>query len=71
MMILGGSIIPPLQGILSDTAQHAVSGMSGIHFSYIVPVIGFGYLTFFAWKAGFELKKQGINIDHIEASGAH
>jgi FHS family L-fucose permease-like MFS transporter len=71
MMILGGSIIPPLQGILSDTAQNAVSGMSGIHFSYIVPVFCFSYLAFFAWKAGVELKKQGINVDNLEAGGGH
>jgi FHS family L-fucose permease-like MFS transporter len=71
MMILGGSIIPPLQGVLSDSAQHAVSGMSGIHFSYIVPVFGFAYLAFFAWKAGSELKKQGIDIDKLDASGGH
>jgi len=63
MMILGGSIIPPVQGILADT--------SGIHLSYIVPVIGFAYLAFFAWKAGALLKKQGIDIDHIDASGGH
>ncbi|MDB5134634.1 MAG: sugar transporter [Mucilaginibacter sp.] len=63
MMILGGSIIPPLQGVLADT--------SGIHLSYIIPVIGFAYLAFFAWKAGFELKKQGIDIDKMEASGGH
>lgn len=63
MMILGGSIIPPLQGVLADT--------SGIHLSYIIPVIGFAYLAFFAWKAGFELKKQGIDIDHVQASGGH
>jgi MFS transporter, FHS family, L-fucose permease len=71
MMILGGSIIPPLQGKLSDTAQKAVHGMSGIHLSYIVPVFCFAYLAFFAWKAGFELKKQGIDIDNVEASGGH
>jgi FHS family L-fucose permease-like MFS transporter len=45
--------------------------MSGIHLSYIVPVIGFAYLAFFAWKAGSVLKKQGIDIDHMETSGAH
>ncbi|MDB5000199.1 MAG: sugar transporter [Mucilaginibacter sp.] len=67
MMILGGSIIPPLQGILADTTSNVVSGMSGIHFSYIVPVIGFAYIAFYAWKAGSELKKQGINIDEVEA----
>jgi FHS family L-fucose permease-like MFS transporter len=63
MMILGGSIIPPVQGILADSA--------GIHLSYIVPVIGFAYLAFFAWKAGTELKKQGIDIDNMETSGGH
>jgi FHS family L-fucose permease-like MFS transporter len=63
MMILGGSIIPPVQGILADT--------SGIHLSYIVPVLGFAYLAFFAWKAGAVLKKQGIDVDNMEASGGH
>lgn len=63
MMILGGSIIPPVQGILADT--------SGIHLSYVVPVLCFSYLAFFAWKAGFELKKQGIDVDNLEAGGGH
>jgi FHS family L-fucose permease-like MFS transporter len=63
MMILGGSIIPPVQGILADT--------SGIHASYIIPVIGFAYLAFFAWKAGSILKSQGINVDDMEAGGGH
>ena len=71
MMILGGSIIPPIQGVLADRSANAVAGMSGIHFSYIVPVFGFAYLAFFAWKAGSVLKKQGIDIDNMEASGGH
>jgi FHS family L-fucose permease-like MFS transporter len=71
MMILGGSIIPPIQGVISDSAANLIPGMSGIHFSYIVPVIGFAYLAFFAWKAGSILKKQGIDIDNMEASGGH
>jgi FHS family L-fucose permease-like MFS transporter len=71
MMILGGSIIPPLQGILADTAQNLIPGMSGIHLSYIVPVFCFAYLAFFAWKAGSELKKQGIDVDNMEAAGGH
>ncbi len=50
MMILGGSIIPPLQGKIADGAGNVVPGMSGIHFSYIVPVLGFAYLAYFAWK---------------------
>jgi FHS family L-fucose permease-like MFS transporter len=71
MMILGGSIIAPLQGILSDTAQNAVPGMSGIHLSYVVPIFCFAYLAFFAWKAGVELKKQGIDVDKIDLAGGH
>ncbi len=71
MMILGGSIIPPVQGILADTTATSFAGISGIHLSYIVPVFGFAYLAFFAWKAGSVLKKQGIDVDNMEASGGH
>ena len=71
MMILGGSIIPPVQGILADTTQHSFSWISGLHLSYIVPVFGFAYMAFFAWKAGSVLKKQGIDVDNMEASGGH
>ena len=60
MMILGGGIIPPLQGKLSDVI--------GIHNSYIIPVICFGYLTLFAVLVKGILKKQGIAIDDLELS---
>ncbi len=63
MMILGGAIIPPVQGILADT--------SGIHLSYIVPVICFAYLAFFAWKVSGVLRKQGFDVNKIEAEGGH
>jgi FHS family L-fucose permease-like MFS transporter len=63
MMILGGSIIPPVQGFMADTI--------GIHQSYIVPVLGFAYIVFFAWRVRAELIKQDINIDHVEVSGGH
>lgn len=71
MMILGGSIIPPLQGKVADGAGNVVPGMSGIHFSYIVPVIGFAYLAYFAWKVSHELRSQGIDLDHVEVKGGH
>jgi FHS family L-fucose permease-like MFS transporter len=71
MMILGGSIIPPVQGILADSTATSFPGISGIHLSYVVPVFGFAYLAFFAWKAGSVLKKQGIDVDNMEASGGH
>jgi FHS family L-fucose permease-like MFS transporter len=71
MMILGGSIIPPLQGKIADGSNNIVAGMSGIHFSYIVPVLGFAYLAYFAWKVSRELRSQGIDLDHVEVKGGH
>ncbi len=55
MMILGGGIIPPLQGKLSD--------ILGIHHSYIVAALCFAYLTFFAIAVKGILKKQGLDYD--------
>ncbi len=63
MMILGGAIIPPIQGKLADS--------QGIHMSYIVPVLGFAYLIFFAWRVSGILKSQGIDVENIEAEGGH
>jgi MFS transporter, FHS family, L-fucose permease len=63
MMILGGGIIPPIQGKLSD--------IIGIHQSFLVPVLCFAYLAFFAFAVKGILKKQGINYDDQTASGGH
>ena len=71
MMILGGSIIPPLQGKIADGSNNLIQGMSGIHFSYIVPALGFAYLIYFAWKVSRELRSQGIDLDHVEAKAGH
>jgi FHS family L-fucose permease-like MFS transporter len=63
MMILGGGIIPPIQGKLSD--------IIGIHQSYIVAVVCFAYLTLFAVLVKGILKKQNIDVDTIEVDGSH
>ncbi len=63
MMILGGGIIPPIQGKLSD--------IIGIHQSYIIAVVCFAYLTLFAILVKGILKKQNIDVDAIEAEGSH
>jgi FHS family L-fucose permease-like MFS transporter len=57
MMILGGGIIPPIQGKLADIST------VGIHQSYWVTVICFTYLAFFAFIVKRMLKKQGIDYD--------
>ena len=63
MMILGGGIIPPLQGKISD--------IIGIHESYIIPVFCFAYLAFYGFIVKGILSKQGINVDALEAEGSH
>ncbi len=65
MMILGGAIIPPIQGEMADNP------LIGIHKSYLVPVIGFVYLVFFAWKVSGVLRNQGIDVENIQAEGGH
>ena len=63
MMILGGGIIPPLQGKISD--------IIGIHESYFIPVLCFAYIAFYGFAVKGILKKQNINVDAIEAEGGH
>lgn len=64
MMILGGGIIPPIQGKLADYLQSSssIEGF-GIHNSYWVAVICFAYLAFFAVSVKNVLRKQGIDYD--------
>ena len=42
MAILGGALIPPIQGIVADSL--------GVHLSFIVPIFCYFYLAFYAWK---------------------
>ena len=63
MMICGGGLVSWLQGYVSEFV--------GIHASFIVGVVCFVYLAFYAWRCGAILKKQGIDLDQIAASGGH
>jgi FHS family L-fucose permease-like MFS transporter len=42
MAILGGAIIPLIQGAVADAI--------GIHYSYFVPIICYVYLAYYGWK---------------------
>jgi len=63
MMIMGGGVISLLQGYLAG------NGLLGIQYSYIVGVVCFAYLAFYAIKAKSILQKQGIDFDAKIASG--
>ncbi len=48
MSILGGAIIPPVQGAVADAI--------GVHMSFVVPIVCYTYLAFYGWK-GYLQKK--------------
>lgn len=58
MAVLGGALLPPLQGHIADRidAQHAAAGViasavrSGIQIGFIVPLIAYAYVAFYGWK---------------------
>ena len=64
MMILGGGIIPPIQGKIADflQANSSIDGY-GIHQSYWVAALCFAYLAIFAFVVKKLLQKQGIDYD--------
>jgi FHS family L-fucose permease-like MFS transporter len=61
MMILGGAVIPPLQGAVGD-------GAIGLHNSYLVAAACFAFLAFLALKLKSVLKKQGLDFDQTVAA---
>ncbi|AZI33028.1 MFS transporter [Kaistella carnis] len=63
MMIMGGGIVSWLQGMLAD--------YTNIHISYIVGVICFAYLAFYAVTVTKILKNQGISLDQIKNEGGN
>ena len=62
MMILGGAVIPPLQGALGDKTS--------MHHSYLLAAACFAFLAFLALKLRGVLKAQGLDFDE-QLSGGH
>jgi FHS family L-fucose permease-like MFS transporter len=65
MMIMGGAFISLLQGYLAGKER------LGIQTSFIVGVLCFAYLAFYAIRAKAILKTQGIDYDKLESGGGH
>ena len=63
MMIMGGGLVSAGQGLLAD--------IIGIQFSYVMGIICFAYLAFYAIKAKSVLQTQGIDYDALNAEGGH
>lgn len=63
MMILGGAVIPPLQGSIGDNPS------IGMHNSYLVAAACFAVLAFLALRLKAILKSQGLNFDDQISAG--
>ena len=64
MMILGGAIIPPLQGAVGDISS------VGFHNSYLLAAVCFLFLAWLALKLKKVLHKQGLDFDE-QIGGSH
>ena len=62
MMILGGAVIPPLQGVLGD--------IKDMHFSYLLAAACFAFLAYLALKLKNVLTSQGLDFDS-QIGGGH
>ncbi|MCH8618505.1 MFS transporter [Undibacterium sp. TS12] len=60
MMIMGGGIVSWLQGLVADKI--------GIQMSYLVGVVCFAYLAFYAWRVQGILRAQGIKLGKTGAA---
>jgi FHS family L-fucose permease-like MFS transporter len=52
MSVFGGAVLPPLQGLVADKM--------GIQFSFVVPMVAFGYIAFYGvygYRAGRQMKE--------------
>lgn len=63
MMIMGGGFVSWFQGWLADTTS--------THYSFIVGVVCFAYLAFYAISTTGILRKQGIDLDKLASQGGH
>lgn len=52
MAILGGAILPPIQGFVADHLQ--------LQWSYIVPLVAYAYVAFYGWK-GHRIGRTGVS----------
>ena len=53
MAILGGAVLPPIQGRIADLTHN-------LQFSFIVPLVAYAYVAFYGWK-GHRVGRSGQN----------
>lgn len=58
MMILGGALIPVLQGGLIDAMQARGLGETAMHLSFALPLVCYGYLAWFGFRGSVPSKAE-------------
>jgi MFS transporter, FHS family, L-fucose permease len=65
-MIMGGGIVSIIQGYLAEDS------ILGISMSYVVGIVCFAYMAYYALKAASDLKEQGFSLDQsVKSGGGH
>jgi FHS family L-fucose permease-like MFS transporter len=49
MAVVGGALLPPLQGKIADILLKG-GNEHGLQISFIVPMIAYAYVAFYGWK---------------------
>ena len=62
MAILGGALLPPVQGYIAD-AEHSLRP------SFILPLLAYAYVAFYGWK-GYRMGRADASLASAEAAPA-
>ena len=57
MAIVGGALMPPLQGMLIDLGT--VAGHPAVNFSFVLPLICFAVVSTYGWRM-YRIQKQNL-----------
>lgn len=65
MAIVGGALMPSLQGMIIDAGGHAVNdvtilGVPEVNFSFILPLLCFLYIAYYGWRVYTKLSNTAI-----------
>lgn len=58
MAIVGGALMPPLQGLIID--QHTIMGHPAVNVSFVLPMLCFLLIIGYGWRSYLKIKKQQI-----------
>ena len=50
MMIVGGALVPPLQGLMIDLFQGGDDADVGFHLSFVLPALCYGFLIWYGFR---------------------